>query len=124
MVVNSSRVFSLVKIVLPLGVIILTLGYFARQPPDYAQYLRKFKSEKELFITDFLDTEIDGAFDGTAIGRLCEGKKWTKGLMLSCDPSPGGIGEVKNAHLHCIRMAIEMGGESAALSAIQRPSSV
>lgn len=108
--VDSSRLFHLLKFVLPLVIVIWSLDYLARSHSTYTEVLRKFRDEKKLFIADFLDHEIDGRFDGSAITALCTSKKWTKGLMLSCEPPPGGIGEVKNAHLHCIRFAMELGG--------------
>ncbi|KAK1978761.1 hypothetical protein LZ30DRAFT_598422 [Colletotrichum cereale] len=70
---------------------------------------RAFRNQRELFIKDFLEREIDGQFNGTAIATLCASKKWTPGLLMSCDEVAGGVGEVRNAHLHCIRFAIEAG---------------
>ncbi len=76
----------------------------------YGDFLRQFGSERKVFVADFLAHEIDGPFDGRPIADFCSSRLWTPGLVLSCDPPSGGIGKVKNAHLHCIRIAMEMGG--------------
>lgn len=106
----SSQLFNLLKFAVPLIVITWTLAYFTTSPSTYREYLRKFKDEKQLFISDFLEHEIDGQFDGSSITELCKRKTWTPGLFLSCDSPAGGVSIVKNAHLNCIRFAIEMGG--------------
>jgi len=109
---DSSNVSRLLKYALPLLITVWTLKYLFSSESAYTNVTRKFKDEKELFISDFLEHEIDGELDGTGIAELCGNKEWTPGLMLSCDPVPGGVGLVKNGHLNCIRFAIEMGGES------------
>jgi hypothetical protein len=81
----------------------------------YAEVLRSFKNEKKLFVSDLLESQVDGKFEGTELARLCAGKGWhpdDKALILTCSPIPGGMGEVKNGLLHCIRFAIEIGGQS------------
>jgi hypothetical protein len=108
----SPRLTSLVRIGVLLVLSIAAVRYLTGGKTDYKEHLRRFRDEKKLFVADYLEHEIDGAFDGSALRKLCTSKKWTKGLILSCDPAYGGVGEVKNAHLHCIRFAIEMGGQS------------
>ncbi|KAB5536650.1 hypothetical protein GE09DRAFT_1140763 [Coniochaeta sp. 2T2.1] len=107
----STQLFSVLKFALPTIVIIWTLAYFTTSPSTYSEFSRKFKNEKELFVSDFLEHEIDGRFDGSSIAELCKSKTWTPGLFLSCDSPAGGVGTVKNAHLNCFRLAIEMGAE-------------
>ena len=106
----STQLFTILKFALPIIIIFWTLAYFTTSPATYTEYLRKFKDEKELFVSDFLEHEIDGRFDGSSIADLCRRKTWTPDLFLSCDSPAGGVGNVKNAHLNCIRIAIEMGG--------------
>ncbi|KAH8762613.1 hypothetical protein F5883DRAFT_118585 [Diaporthe sp. PMI_573] len=80
----------------------------------YAEVLRSFKDEKKLFVSDLLENEVDGRFEGTELARLCAGRDWhpdDKALILTCAPIPGGVGEVKNGLLHCIRFAIEIGAQ-------------
>jgi hypothetical protein len=107
---EPTRVFPLVKYGLPLMIFVWCFASLVNTPPAYREILRKFKDEKRLFVSDFLEYEIDGRFDGSGIAELCASKTWNPNLILSCDPPPGGLGLVKNAHLNCIRFAIEMGG--------------
>lgn len=79
--------------------------------PRYDQILRQFKGERGLFVQDILENEVGGSFDPWPIQKLCDEKTWTPGLVISCEPSMGGIGHVRNAQLNCIRLAIEVGGE-------------
>jgi hypothetical protein len=106
----STQLFSILKVALPLIVVVWTLAYLTTSPGTYSEYLRKFKDEKALFISDFLEHDIDGDFDGSSIADLCSRKTWTPGLFLSCESPAGGLSNVKNAHLNCIRLAMEMGG--------------
>lgn len=81
----------------------------------YADVLRSFKDEKKLFVSDLLENEVDGRFEGSELARLCGGREWhpdDRALILTCAPVPGGVAEVKNGLLHCVRFAIEIGGQS------------
>lgn len=102
------------KLVGPMLLILWSVWYLGISRQHVQTITRKFRNQRELFIKDFLEHEVDGRFDGAAIQGLCASKKWTKGLLMGCDAAPGGIGEVRNAHLHCIRFAIEAGGKSCA----------
>jgi len=123
MVVESARLFHLLKFAAPAVILLWSLGYLAVSRPGYREFLRQFKDERKLFAADFLEHEIDGRFNGRPIAELCESKIWTPGLVLSCEPPGGGVGEVKNAHLHCIRIAIEMGAELVLPDIVQRSES-
>ena len=63
-----------------------------------------------VFINDFLNHDVSGPFIGDGLSDLCSAKKWTPGLLLTCDAVPGGMADVKNGILTCIRVAIEIGG--------------
>lgn len=108
--ISSFRLFTWLKIGGPIIALFWFAAYFTNSSSHYTEVLRKFQDEKKLFISDFLDHEIDGEFDGSGIAELCNKKQWTKDLILSCDSPAGGVGNVKNAHLNCIRFAMEMGG--------------
>lgn len=86
------------------------LSYYGLSVSDYKVVLRQFRGEKARFVEDFLNSEIGGPIEGDAIYALCRNRTWTKGLLFQCEPPPGGISEVRNAHLNCIRFAIEAGG--------------
>jgi hypothetical protein len=107
----SSQVFHLLKFAAPILIICWSIFYFSNSTSAYTQVLRQFKDEKQLFVSDFLEHEVDGAINGSSIADLCNRQQWTPGLFLSCESPPGGVGNVKNAHLNCIRIAIEIGAE-------------
>ncbi len=108
---DSAKLAHLLKFAVPITLFLWAVVYLFPSKSSYSEFLRQFKDEKNLFVTDFLEHEIDGQFNGEPIARLCRSKKWTPGLVLTCDATPGGVGEVKNAHLNCIRIAMEMGGK-------------
>jgi hypothetical protein len=108
---DSSRVFSLIKISVALVMFGWALSYSGFSTISQ-QVLQHFRSNKAPFLAEYLEIETDGQFEALAISTLCANRTWTKGLVFNCDPPPGGIGEVRNAHLNCIRLAMEAGGQS------------
>ncbi len=111
---DSTRSRQALKLTVPALLLIWAFAYLNNYESTYHAVLRTFKDQKSVFVADFLEHEIDGQFDGSGLAALCASKTWTPNLFLSCDPAPGGVGQVKNAHLTCIRLAIEMGGPSSA----------
>ncbi|KAK0670720.1 hypothetical protein QBC41DRAFT_317188 [Cercophora samala] len=107
----SPRLFYVLKFAGPALVLVWLIAYMISDQPAYDNVVRQFKNERDVFIADFLDYEVGGELDGSSISELCASKTWTPGLMLSCDPQSGGFGQVKDAHLNCIRFAIEAGAE-------------
>ncbi|KAJ0158756.1 hypothetical protein CTA2_10961 [Colletotrichum tanaceti] len=107
--ITSTSMSQLVKLAGPLVLILWSVWYLGISRQQVQTITRAFRNQRELFIKDFLEHEVDGRFDGAAIESLCAGKQWTPGLIMSCDAGPGGIGDVRNAHLHCLRFAIEAG---------------
>jgi len=116
---DSARFFNLVKFVAPILLLLLALGYLSHTETSYKDVLRTFQDERKLFVSDFLEHEVDGNFDGAPIRELCQKQTWTEGLILSCDPAAGGVANVKNAHLNCIRFAMEIGGENGLRTGIK-----
>lgn len=66
--------------------------------------------KKNVFVEKAMKTEIDGHFDQTPIRELCGNTTWQDGLIFSCGAPQGGIGNVRNVFLNCVRYAIEGGG--------------
>lgn len=56
---------------------------------------------------DIFDVE---PFDAEAIQSVCSKAIWNPGLVFTCDKSGGGIGNLRNSILICVRYAIEAGG--------------
>ena len=67
-------------------------------------------SDKEAFIETAIQTPIEGAFDNKSIIELCSNTAWTPGLIFQCDSPQGGVGNVENFFMNCVRFAIEAGG--------------
>ncbi|KAH8884524.1 hypothetical protein GQ53DRAFT_661656 [Thozetella sp. PMI_491] len=121
MLSSSKGAFAL-KVAAPLLAFIWSFLYFTRHTSPYHDVLRTFKDQKTVFVADFLENEIDGSFNGSGIARLCASKQWTPNLYLSCASAYGGISQVKNAHLTCFRVAIEMGAELILPRVVERNS--
>ncbi|EPE04724.1 alternative oxidase [Ophiostoma piceae UAMH 11346] len=88
--------------------------HFAGGGDDHNRYtalFRQFRDERAVFVDDFLSHDVSGRFESDGIMSLCSGKRWTSGLVLTCDAVPGNMADVKNGVLTCIRIAIEMGAE-------------
>ncbi|KAI6717421.1 hypothetical protein JHW43_000077 [Diplocarpon mali] len=68
-------------------------------------------SRKSQFIADLLrdDNEIDGRFDNRTLVQLCRSRTWSPGLIFRCEAPAGGVANVRNAVLNCVRFAIEAG---------------
>jgi hypothetical protein len=68
-------------------------------------------SEKEAFIEKILGTEIDGPFDAKPLQDLCARTVWQEGLVMSCEATRGGgMGNIRNVFVDCVRFVIEAGG--------------
>ncbi|KAK3996793.1 hypothetical protein QBC44DRAFT_316578 [Cladorrhinum sp. PSN332] len=120
---NNARLVQLAKFGLPIILVIWVLVYMTSSREAYTTIVKThFKSEKDKFISDFLDNDVGGDFDGSGIAQVCAQKTWTPGLILSCVPVDGGFEKVKNAHLSCIRFAMEMGAELVLPRIVKRDS--
>lgn len=53
--------------------------------------------------------DLEGAFDGSAIRKVCDGIAWREGLYFDCSNNSGGLGNERSFILTCIRYAIEAG---------------
>jgi hypothetical protein len=58
----------------------------------------------------FYESAIDSDFDPVAFQELCANKKWNEDLIIQCAAPQGGIGNVRNVFLTCVRYTIEAGG--------------
>ncbi|KAG0647272.1 hypothetical protein D0Z07_7242 [Hyphodiscus hymeniophilus] len=68
------------------------------------------------------DYDFDGEYVGWPLQRVCEESTWTPGLTFVCDNNSGGIGNIRNFILTCVRYAIEAGATQLVLPRIQRRS--
>jgi hypothetical protein len=68
-------------------------------------------SEKEQFIEKIMSTEIDGPFNSAPLEELCAKTVWQEGLVMSCEATRGGgMGNIRNVFIDCVRFVIEAGG--------------
>ncbi|TVY27914.1 hypothetical protein LHYA1_G003013 [Lachnellula hyalina] len=94
---------------------VLSVAYllFSRQvitPADYHEIYRAAVSGKKVaFVEKVLETEIGGAIDNSALVELCKSKEWIPGLIFNCESPKGGVANVRNVFLNCVRYAIEAG---------------
>ncbi|KAH9207081.1 hypothetical protein DL95DRAFT_314324, partial [Leptodontidium sp. 2 PMI_412] len=74
-------------------------------------YQTAIKGKKALFVQSLLadENEIDGPFNNSTLIELCKTRDWTPGLIFKCEAPEGGIGNVRNVFLNCVRYAIEAG---------------
>ncbi|EHL02773.1 putative Platelet-activating factor acetylhydrolase [Glarea lozoyensis 74030] len=68
------------------------------------------------------DYNFNGQYVGWPLERLCGETKWQEGLVFVCDNNSGGIGNIRNFILTCIRYAIEAGATGITMPQIQRRS--
>lgn len=68
------------------------------------------------------DYSFDGEYVGWPLQRVCEEAQWSPGLTFVCDNNSGGIGNIKNFILTCIRYAIDAGATQLIMPRIQKRS--
>ncbi len=68
------------------------------------------------------DYDFDGPYVGWPLGRVCNETKFQPGLVFVCDNNSGGIGNIRNFILTCIRYAIDAGASGIIMPGIQRRS--
>ncbi|EKD20583.1 alternative oxidase [Drepanopeziza brunnea f. sp. 'multigermtubi' MB_m1] len=113
---SSLRCFRISKFLFPAAfiVLLLTAYLFNFSPGIRLSELRLSSSKDSLeaksrYIQEAAEWEIDGPFNDSALRDLCSSKEWTPSLTFRCDDSFGGVGNLRNMILTCIRYAIEAG---------------
>ncbi len=100
----------------------LFLSNYPGYTNDYNPHLKIAVSGKAAFVESVLTTDIDGPFDNSPLVELCKSREWIPGLIFKCKAPQGGVGNVRNVFLNCVRYAIEVGGEfSITTSLIPEP---
>ncbi|GAB1320977.1 hypothetical protein MFIFM68171_11187 [Madurella fahalii] len=68
-------------------------------------------------------SKADSPFIGWPLERVCkESTTWTPGIVFVCDNNSGGIGNIRNYILTCLRYAIEAGATGLVLPQIRTRS--
>ncbi|KAJ4424156.1 hypothetical protein N0V82_001204 [Gnomoniopsis sp. IMI 355080] len=74
-------------------------------------------------VDDYDLSTADAPFIPWPLARVCaETTTWTPGLVFVCDNNSGGIGNIRNFILTCIRYAIEAGATGITMPTIQTRS--
>lgn len=68
------------------------------------------------------DYDFNGEYIGWPLERVCNEAKYQPGLVFVCDNNSGGIGNIRNFILTCIRYAIDSGATGIIMPKIQRRS--
>ncbi|KAG9237866.1 putative platelet-activating factor acetylhydrolase [Amylocarpus encephaloides] len=89
----------------------------APAPPSSGAVLGPPSSASTFNLNDF---DFNGEYVGWPLGRLCNETKWQPGLIFHCDNNSGGIGNIRNFILTCLRYAIEAGASGITVPQIQR----
>jgi len=66
------------------------------------------------------DYNFDGEYVGWPLKRVCDEAEWQPGLTFVCDNNSGGIGNIRNFILTCIRYGIDAGATELIMPQIQR----
>lgn len=75
------------------------------------------RPSRDRFNPDLFD--IEGQFDGSALRKVCNDIQWMEGLYFDCSNNSGGIGNMRNFILTCIRYTME-GGASLVMPTIRK----
>jgi hypothetical protein len=72
------------------------------------------------FIEKAFELNAAGEYDSKALTFVCEKTQWTEGLIFSCEGLQGGIGNLRNVLLNCLRFTIEAGGMAICFQKAQK----
>lgn len=112
-VTRIARYLPLARRVAAFVLLVLFFHYFTHSGKPYAdEVILRFKDSKVVFMERFMQNDINGGSDGSALEALCSSKNWYPERVFSCYVAEGGIASVRQWELQCIRLAIETGGES------------
>jgi hypothetical protein len=79
-------------------------------------------SDSGLATFNLKDYSFYGDYVGWPLQRACEETQWTPGLAFVCDNNSGGVGNIRNFILTCIRYAMEAGATQLIMPRIQKRS--
>jgi len=72
--------------------------------------LSRMHISRDQFIAAILREPVEGLLDPDPIRKKCDETNFQEGLVWHCAAVVGGIGNVANMLLNCVRYAIEAGG--------------
>ncbi|CAG8977082.1 hypothetical protein HYALB_00005790 [Hymenoscyphus albidus] len=60
-------------------------------------------------VVNYLDVYDFEPADSEAIRKVCQSTEWNEKFVFTCDKSAGGVGNLRNSILNCVRYAIHAG---------------
>jgi hypothetical protein len=96
----------------------LSASFTPSAPSAFSSSLTPASQSISLFSLN--DYDFGGNYVGWPLKRLCNETEWVPGLTFICDNNSGGIGNIRNFILTCIRYAIDGGASRLILPRIQR----
>ena len=106
------------KTLIPLTLILIWVWFLCRPSFDFATKLSWGGfSSKPQSSSETATTSWDGTTDifdfppieSEAIKSICDDVEWNSAFVFTCDNSYGGVGNIRNSVLHCVRYAISAG---------------
>jgi GDP-fucose protein O-fucosyltransferase len=91
--------------------------------PTYGYFSSPWEESQDEFINMSMQVEFAEGLASYPISRLCETRERREGLVFTCDHINGGIGNIRNHILNCVRYAIEGGGALVVPSIAKRNAS-
>lgn len=82
----------------------------------------RFASPSSTEISTIDLSHADSPFVGWPLARVCKETTWTPGVVFICDDNSGGIGNIRNYILTCVRYGIEAGATGLVLPRIRARS--
>ena len=95
---------------------------YAPRPPSRKPVATYSQSDSTPASFNLKDYQFDGEYIGWPLQRVCEETQWAPGLAFVCDNNSGGIGNIRNFILTCIRYAIDAGATQLIMPRIQKRS--
>ncbi|RDL32556.1 uncharacterized protein BP5553_09012 [Venustampulla echinocandica] len=87
--------------------------------PSQALALTPPAPSPETFTFNLNDYDFYGDYVGWPLERVCKETPRTEGLIFICDNNTGGIGNIRNFILTCVRYAIHVGASGITMPVIQ-----
>jgi hypothetical protein len=111
---HSRKLFAYIAVVLCLvaGFALHLRGFstISIKRPALGLGLSRTDISRDQFIAAVLREPVEGLFDPDPIHKKCDETKFKEGLVWHCATIVGGIGNIANMWLNCVRYAIEAGG--------------
>jgi hypothetical protein len=98
---------------------------FVLTPYDFSMYILRQKylqSTEHSGNLTTLDAFDFPPLDSHAIRLVCENVQWDPAIVFTCDNSVGGVGNIRNSILNCVRYSISAGGSMVIPRIVMRNS--